>query len=87
MQLLKLSIYILLSICVCFADDCGQYSSESDCTTDANNYGCIWDSSAGSNGECHKEDDGPPECLMTCEQGFETLSENSTEEDELKKKN
>jgi hypothetical protein len=29
-------------------DDCGQYSTESDCSTDANNYGCIWDSTAGS---------------------------------------
>ena len=42
-------------------DDCGQYSTESDCSTDANNYGCIWDSTAGPNGagECHKDDEGP----------------------------
>jgi len=27
------------------------------------------------------DDDGPPDCLKNCGQGFETLSENSTDEE------
>ena len=62
-----------------YMDDCGQYSTESDCSTDANNYGCIWDSTAGPNGsgECHKDDEGPPPtCMNDCSADCPDFTEN-----------
>ncbi len=67
MQLLKLSTYILLSICVSFAagdDDCHQYSQD-----DCGDYDhCWWDNEYD---ECvhdyDGDDDGPPDCLSDCD--------------------
>jgi len=69
MQLLKLSTYILLSICVSFAasnNDCSEYTTDINCNMHDH---CWWDSgAAGGSGECVNDggNDGPPECLSEC---------------------
>ena len=60
MQLFKLSTYILISICVSFADDCNTYTTSADCPSDH----CDWDPNVGTEGECHQE--GPPDCINDC---------------------
>ena len=67
MQLFKLIAYILILICVSFADDCAQYTSDTDCPSDY----CHWYPNAGTAGECHQE--GPPDCINDCV-GFSSMT-------------
>jgi len=84
MKLLKLSTYILLSICVSFAvgnNDCSEYTTDTNCNMHDH---CWWNSeAAGGSGKCVNDgpDEGPPECLMNCNLGFDTLNENSPPEE------
>ena len=67
---------IAASNCDAMMDDCAQYDQTS-CNSAEN---CHWD---GTTSQCVHGggDDDPPECLLSCGQGFETLSENSTDEE------
>ena len=60
-----------------YSNECHEFGNENDCNMHDH---CWWDDATGESGECI-QDDGPPECLKTCGQGFEALNEESTEEE------